>query len=48
MEVIKSFYFQIGQMDNFIGNIDCLIEICLKLLFSIVFFINLKFSCNFC
>lgn len=33
MEVIKSFYFQIGQMDNFIGNIDYIIEICLKPLF---------------
>lgn len=48
MEVIKSFYFQIEQMDNFIGNIDYIIEICLKPLFSIIFFINLKFSCNFC
>lgn len=38
MEVIKYFYFQIGQMDNFIGNIDYLIEIRLKLLFSIIFF----------
>lgn len=37
MEVIKYFYFQIGQMDNFIGNIDYLIEIRLKLLFSIIF-----------
>ena len=47
MEVIKSFYFQIEYMDNFIGNIDYLIEICLKLLFSNIFFIILKFSCNF-
>ncbi len=38
MEVIKSFYFQIEQMDNFIGNIDYIIEICLKPLFSIIFF----------
>lgn len=48
MEIIKYSYFQIGQMDNFIGNIDYPIEIGLKLLFPIIFFINLKFSCNFC
>lgn len=42
MEIIKYFYSQIEQMDNFIGNIDYLIEVCLKLLFSIIFFINLK------
>lgn len=37
MEIIKYFYSQIELMDNFIGNIDYLIEICLKLLFSIIF-----------
>lgn len=47
MEIIKYFYSQIEWMDNFIGNMDYLIEIYLKLLFSNVFFIILKFSCNF-
>lgn len=48
MEIIKYFYSQIEWMDNFIGNMDYLIEIYLKLLFSNIFFIILKFSCNFC
>jgi len=38
MEIIKYFYSQIEWMDNFIGNMDYLIEIYLKLLFSNVFF----------
>lgn len=42
MEIIKYFYSQIEWMDNFIGNMDYLIEIYLKLLFSNVFFIILK------